>query len=58
MRAIGAQARLDARRGFAVAVGDEVVGVAARDRVVRLEVAVAHHVVVVALEQRDLRCKS
>jgi hypothetical protein len=26
--------------------------------VVRLEVAVAHHVVVVALEQRDLRCKS
>ena len=55
MRAVGAQAGLDARGGLAVAVGDEVVGIAARDRVVRLEVAVADHVVVVALEQRHLR---
>ena len=55
MGAIGAQARLHARGRLAVAIGDEVVGVAARHSVVRFEVAVAHHVVVVALEQRHLQ---
>ncbi len=54
MGAVGAQARLNACGRLAVAVGDEVVGVAPRHGVVGLEVAVAHHVVVVALEQRHL----
>ena len=55
MGAVGAQAGLHARGGLAVAVGDEVVGIPPRNGVVGLEVAVAHHVVVVALEQRHLR---
>ena len=54
MRAVGPQAWLDARGGLAIAVGDEVIGGPACHGVVRLEVAVRHHMVVVALEQRHL----
>lgn len=54
MGAVRPQARLHARGGLAVAVGYEVVGVAPRDRVVRLEVRVRHDVVVVSFEEGDL----
>ena len=54
MSTVGPQAGLHAGSRLAVAVGDEVVGVAPGHRVVALEVAVRHHVMVVALEQRHL----
>mmetsp|Transcript_4639 Transcript_4639/g.13332 ORF Transcript_4639/g.13332 Transcript_4639/m.13332 type:complete len:208 (+) Transcript_4639:1249-1872(+) len=54
MCAIWAEAGTHTRRRLAVAVGDEVVGVATCDALVGLEVRVAHHVVEVPLEQRHL----
>ena len=50
MRAIWAQTLLHARGRLAVAIRNEIIGVAARNRMVGLEVAVWDHVMVVALE--------
>ncbi len=55
MSPIGSEAGLHAGCGFAIAVRDEVVGIAPGHGMVGLEVEVRHHMMVVALEQRDLQ---